>query len=101
MAFTNIPFLQYDDAFSPKRLKNWNYDSNWEDINNRSQSQSHLHNSNNSYRRFTGFVANARGHLLPHVYKKSRSSPWGDYGTCIWDVKKKPKAKTSQAADGN
>ncbi|KAK3581002.1 hypothetical protein CHS0354_013896 [Potamilus streckersoni] len=62
---------QYDSAFKPKLLQNWEVPSQYRE-------------RPRAFQGFTQIVANDKGHLLPGV-KRSRVSPWGTFiGT--WDM---------------
>ncbi|KAI8481287.1 PREDICTED: protein Flattop homolog [Branchiostoma belcheri] len=64
---------QYQNAFDPKRLQNWNVPSSYKERPTKLEG-------------FTQIVANNRGHLLPGV-PRSATSPWGTFlGT--WDMPK-------------
>ncbi|CAI5798228.1 Cilia- and flagella-associated protein 126 [Podarcis lilfordi] len=72
---------QYEDAYNPKNLQNWNLPR--------------VAKEHPSAREgYTQFIANDRGHLLPAV-PRSKASPWGTYmGT--WDMPLKiPPAKVN------
>ncbi|XP_061170120.1 protein Flattop homolog [Saccostrea echinata] len=62
---------QYDQAFHPKRLQNWEVPKQFRE-------------RPRAFDGFTQIVASNRGHLLQGV-KRSRESPWGNFvGT--WDM---------------
>ncbi|XP_060108518.1 protein Flattop [Heteronotia binoei] len=72
---------QYEDAYAPRNLQNWNLPR--------------VCKQHPSAREgYTQFIANDRGHLLPSV-PRSQTSPWGTYmGT--WDMPLKiPPARVS------
>ncbi|XP_032992149.1 protein Flattop [Lacerta agilis] len=72
---------QYEDAYIPKNLQNWNLPR---------VAKEHP----TAREGYTQFIANDRGHLLPTV-PRSKASPWGTYmGT--WDMPLKiPPAKVN------
>ncbi|CAG5124421.1 unnamed protein product [Candidula unifasciata] len=71
----NFHANQYEQAFAPHRLQNWEVPKQEEGIRPKAHTG------------FTRITANERGHLLPNV-PKDRSSPWGKFvGT--WDMPKK------------
>uniref|UniRef100_A0A0B7BHL5 Cilia- and flagella-associated protein 126 n=1 Tax=Arion vulgaris TaxID=1028688 RepID=A0A0B7BHL5_9EUPU len=70
----NFHANQYEQAFTPHRLQNWEVP--------KSEEGKHP----NRHTGFTRVKANDRGHLLPNI-PRVRSSPWGKYvGT--WDMPK-------------
>ncbi|XP_054443830.1 protein Flattop [Pteronotus mesoamericanus] len=86
---TNYSANQYEEAFSPKHLRNW--------APPRPTKQSIP-----SHEGYTQIIANDRGHLLPSV-PRSKASPWGSFlGT--WQMPLKiPPARvtlTSRTAAG-
>jgi len=71
----NFHANQYEQAFTPHRLQNWEIPQNEQGKYPKPQSG------------FTRIKANDRGHLLPNV-PRERSSPWGSHvGT--WDMPNK------------
>lgn len=62
---SNFSANQYEQAFSPKSLCNWQV-PHWYPKYPRRRTD------------VTRFIANDRGHLLPNV-ERPRSSPWGNF----------------------